>query len=80
MCILKNDNIHKNFTELLKKPTQVSNKVFKNQFYLKIILSKQYKILCFGSRTKVMERIFAKQRKGNAILFTFSKSCKLKVN
>ena len=55
----KNDSIPKAFTELIRKPkhkylTQVSKKVFKKQLHLKIILSKQYKILYFGSRTKVM--------------------------
>ena len=37
---LKNDNIPKIFTELIKKLEQISNKVFKKQLYHKIILSK----------------------------------------
>ena len=37
---LKNDNIPKISTELIKKLEQISNKVFKKQLYHKIILSK----------------------------------------
>ena len=63
-----------------KYPTKFSKQQLYQQLYQKIILSKQYEILYFISRTKIMELLFAKPRKGNLILLTFSKNCKVKVN